>query len=265
MSESVFTREGDLYTPTPLAGSPWDPTGAQHGGAPAALLAAAIEAIPADIPMEVVRFSIKLLKPVPMRPLRAAARIASPGRRVQVVECSLFDGEREVVRGDALRVRRAEVPLRSQDDGQAPSSPEEGTDPQMGQRFGVGFWDAMDMRVSAGSVTAAGPATVWFRLRVPLIEGEANSPLMRVAAAADFGNGMSALGSFADFLFINPDLAVYLHRPPAGEWICLQAVTHAAGRGLGYAESALYDREGRVGRALQSLLMDERRPEMRGG
>jgi hypothetical protein len=264
MSESVFTREGDLYTPTPLAGSPWD-AGAQHGGAPAALLAAIVEAVPSDIPMEVVRFSIKLLKPVPMRPLRAAARLASAGRRVQVVECTLFDGEREVVRGDALRVRRAEVPLRGHNEGQAPPSPEEGTDPQMGERFGVGFWDAMDMRVTDGSVAAAGPATVWFRLRVPIIAGEPNSPLMRVAAAADFGNGMSALGSFADYLFINPDLSVYLHRPPAGEWVCLEAVTHAAGRGLGYAESALYDRDGRIGRALQSLLMDERRPEMRRG
>lgn len=265
MTGSIFTREGDLYIPTPLAGSPWDPTGAQHGGAPAALLAGVVEAVAADVPMDVVRFSIKLLRTIPMRPLRASARLASGGRRVQLVECSLFDGDTEVVRGEALRVRRAEVALRSAEDGPRPAPPDTGVDPQMGRRLGVGFWEAMDMRVTAGAISAPGPATVWFRLRVPMVAGEPNTPLMRAAAAADFGNGMSALASFSDFLFINPDLSVHLHRQPDGEWVCLESATHTAGNGMGYAESALYDLEGRVGRAVQSLLMEDRSPKIGTG
>ena len=35
---ALFERNGNTYTPTPLARGPWDPN-ALHGGAPAALFA----------------------------------------------------------------------------------------------------------------------------------------------------------------------------------------------------------------------------------
>ena len=38
MTEAIFVREGDRFLPTDLARGPWSPE-AQHGGAPAALLA----------------------------------------------------------------------------------------------------------------------------------------------------------------------------------------------------------------------------------
>ena len=50
--------------------------------------------------------------------------------------------------------------------------------------------------------------------------------------------------SFLDyrrFIFINPDLTVYLHRYPEGEWVCLEAATTASNRGLGLAHSVLHD------------------------
>ena len=82
---------------------------------------------------------------------------------------------------------------------------------------------------------------------------------MRVAAAADFGNGVSSVVDWnAGWVFINPDLTVYLHRLPVGEWVAVDAVTHASHRGLGYAEVALYDEEGRIGRSVQGLLFDYR-------
>jgi hypothetical protein len=42
MSESIFLTDGELFTPTEHARGPWDPR-ALHGGAPAALMAAAFE------------------------------------------------------------------------------------------------------------------------------------------------------------------------------------------------------------------------------
>ena len=116
----------------------------------------------------------------------------------------------------------------------------------------------MDVRVVAGGISPAGPATVWFRLRYPIVAGEDPSPLMRVAAAADFGNGISREVDFTTHLFINPDLTIYLHRPARGEWVCLDAVTYAGSTGLGVAESRLYDEEGPVGRSLQALLIGSR-------
>ena len=76
--------------------------------------------------------------------------------------------------------------------------------------------------------------------RVPLVAGEATPPVSRVAAAADFGNGVSWVLSRVDgWQFINPDLTVYLHAYPSGEWVCLDAVTWPQANGVGLAESGI--------------------------
>ena len=49
-------------------------------------------------------------------------------------------------------------------------------------------------------------------------------------------------------MFINPDLTVHLWREPVGEWIGSDAVTRTSDTGIGMAETALWDRGGRVGR-----------------
>ncbi len=118
--------------------------------------------------------------------------------------------------------------------------------------------DAIEIRFVVGPVRG-GPATGWFRMRVPLVDGEEASPLQRLAAAGDFGNGISAILSWDDYLFINPDLTLYIERDPVGEWIGLQSETILAPGGIGTAESVIYDERGRVGRAVQALL---RRPAL---
>lgn len=108
-----------------------------------------------------------------------------------------------------------------------------------------------------GSFEEPGPATAWIRLRVPLVAGEAISPLCRVATAADFGNGISWVLNRRDgYRFINPDLTIYLHRHPAGEWVGLESVTLPEPFGVGMAESRLYDERGPLGRSVQSLLIE---------
>jgi hypothetical protein len=50
-----------------------------------------------------------------------------------------------------------------------------------------------------------GPCAAWFRLRFPLVEGEAPSPYQRVAVAADSGNGISAALEMAFYSFVKRD------------------------------------------------------------
>ncbi len=45
---------------------------------------------------------------------------------------------------------------------------------------------------------------------------------------------------------------------PKGEWIGVDAATLPRPNGVGTAESTLFDGEGRIGRALQTLLISER-------
>ena len=108
-----------------------------------------------------------------------------------------------------------------------------------------------------GGFDRPGPTTDWIRLRVPVVAGEPVSALERVAAAADFGNGISwVLPRLEGWQFINPDLTIALQRHPVDEWVCLEAETMVQSSGIGLAESRLWDRSGRLGRAVQSLLID---------
>lgn len=259
LPEAVFFADGDAFVPSALARGPWDPN-AQHGGAPAALIARAIEREPGP-PMHVARLTLELLRPVPLAPLQIATRVTRPGKKVQLLEASMAttDGT-EVVRASGLRIRHAEVELGSLvtvDDRLTPLPDELETERFRFADEGLAMFPlAMEGRPARGRFADSGPAAMWFRLRVPMVAGEVTSPLMRVAAAADFGNGVSAVLDWNRYLFINPDLTVYLQREPVGEWVGLDAVTYPEGTGVGLAESALYDQRGRIGRSLQSLLIE---------
>src|SRR6185436_3410071 len=107
MADSVFVLDGELVVPTVLARGPWTPE-AQHGGAPAALLARAVERFEGGDAMVVVRVTVELLRPVPIAPLRVMTRLSRPGKKVQIVEASLVvaEGGTEVARASGLRIRR---------------------------------------------------------------------------------------------------------------------------------------------------------------
>lgn len=257
---SLFEPQGDdVYLPTELARGPWSPE-SLHGGPTAALLTRAIEAVDAAEPMHVARVTVELLRPVPVAPLRVSCDVLRPGRKVQLVGAAVFAGDVEVARAQALRIRMADVPM------PLPTDAAESPPPMPAARTTSNddAWQAfhnsgVEMRYTSGSFETPGPATVWMRVCQPLVPGEELSPTQRVAAVADFGNGVSSVADFSRFLFINPDLTVHLLRPPTGEWVCLDAVSRLSpSHGVGMAESALYDETGRIGRSLQSLLLDAR-------
>lgn len=257
--EAVFEPDGDRFVPTGIARGPWDPD-AQHGGAPAGLLARAVERFEPGPATFVARLSLELLRPVPLAPLEVRARMARPGRRVQLVEASLLAGGVEVARATGLRLREQDLTAHAAElapPGEARPGPETGEPAPHGEFPGPMFANALEVVFVEGAFSEPGPAMGWFRLRIPVVAGEEPSPLVRVAAAADFGNGISAPVSWTDgWIYINPDLTIHLHRRPVGEWVGLDAVTRLEPNGVGMAESALHDTRGRIGRSLQSLLVD---------
>jgi hypothetical protein len=227
------------------------------------LLARAVEQYEGGADMFVARLTVELLRPVPLTPLRIQTRWARRGRKVQIVEATMHTGDVEVARASALRIRRATlaVPDAARPHDAPPPPPAHGTSslPPWAQTSSDLAYhrNAVEHRFVEGGFDRPGPATDWIRLCVPLVGGEATSPLARVAAAADFGNGISWVLSRLDgYSFINPDLTIYLHRHPTGEWVCLQARTLAEDHGVALAESRLWDEQGPIGRSLQSLLLE---------
>jgi acyl-coenzyme A thioesterase PaaI-like protein len=262
----------EAWTSTEFARGPWDPNHC-HGGPVSAMLARTCERIGRDgsdgVDWSITRLTIELMRPVPVgTPLAVTTNVERPGRKVSVVAASLWNGAAEVAKVRALRVRTTSIEL--------PEHPQ--ADPEITVAAGDGrhervSWAAeagvvafhshgAEHRIIEGSWNDPGPIKVWIRLAVPLIAGEVPSGVQRAAAAADFGNGVSSALDFERFLYINPDLTVHLARPPQGEWIGMS--THSVygtdtwSTGAGFAESALHDERGRVGRSVQSLLLEER-------
>jgi acyl-Coa thioesterase superfamily protein/acyl-CoA thioesterase superfamily protein len=256
--EPLYRREARGFIPSELTRGPWD-AGAQHGGAPAALIAGELQTLDEGGEVGVARITYEFLRPVPLAPLELELERGG-GRRVRRARATLRADGKEVCiasallmrRGDTAGVPAAERPL-------APALPSPEASALARDEAPGGFArDANEIRFLEGSLRTPGPATAWFRLRVPVVDDQAPTPLQRAAAAADFGNGVSSMLDWDAYLFINADLSVYLEREPEGEWICLQSSTHLGPAGVATSESILYDSEGRVGRAVQSLLIGRR-------
>lgn len=270
MTDALFVPDGDTFVPTDLTRGPWSPD-ALHGGPVAALIARVAQNLEPDATMLVTRLTVELLRPVPLVPLQVSATMARPGRKVQVVDVAVSAGGTDIAWGRALRIRT----LGGDEVGGLPdplsAGPVPGTDaaappgPESGYRTAsftdryAGFANGgTELRFVRGQFASPGPAAVWVRLAVPVVAGERPSPLERVAAAADFGNGFGSVLDFERFVFINPDLTVYVTRPAVGEWVCLEAATALGTPGTGVAESRLWDSAGPLGRSLQSLFVDPR-------
>lgn len=256
--DSFFVPDGDGFRATELSRGPWHPD-LQHGGPPIALLGRAIERVPTDVPMQVARVTVDLLRPVPIGRVRLTTEVVRAGRSAQVVQATLFTGDKLALRATALRVRTTalELPIT---DPRAPALPAPVDCAPLEFPFfqtSVGYHTAMELRRARGE-WGHGAMAAWMRMRVPLLEDEPPSPLQRVLAAADSGNGVSLALDTRAWTFVNPDLTVHLHRLPDGEWIGLDATTVAWPSGVGLAESALHDPRGPIGRAAQSLVVERR-------
>jgi hypothetical protein len=292
MSESIFRAasspqgDGERLQPTEQARGPWDPR-ALHGGAPAALIASVFERLQPGAELRIARLGFEFLRPIPLAPLTLTTNIVRPGRRVQELVAELravpddanrgtgSDGDggpgseqdgQLVCRASALRVQEissaaaaAASPAGGADAGSLPA-------PETGKpvRFSLNGGNEASFAASAMEMRwlddpqALGPGRVWMRLRHPLLPGQELTPIARLAATADFGNGISAALPFDRFVFINADLTIHLQRQPRGEWIGLDARTLLDDGGTGLAESVLHDVHGPVGRAFQTLVVGPR-------
>lgn len=270
---SLFEHLGDgRFQPTELSRGPWDPD-ALHGGPPAALVAGAMEdAVAAFARDELTgddgstvsffpaRFTAELLRPVPLAELAVGTTLRRKGRKICIADATLTGPDGKVCLSASLAtIRRQPFDRPRSDELQTPPPPATGHGIRMADTGHVMFaLEGVEHRVVAGRFEDPGPATDWIRLAVPMVGGREPTPLERVVAAADFGNGVSKWFEMEDALFLNPDLSVNLHRLPVGEWVCIDAVTRLGAEGVGLAESLLFDEQGPIGRATQSLLVEGR-------
>lgn len=260
MNPPAFYRPlgGDRFTPTESCFGPWF-ADAQHVGPPTALLVRAIEhAAPADDVKQLGRVTVDVLGVVPAGELQLRTTIERAGRTIELVGAEVSAGGRTVLRARAWRLMHGDTAGFTA--GELPPLPPLSETVTRGRPEGwlPGYLDAVEWRWLRGGLDEPGPGAVWARLRVPVVEGEEPSSMQRLAAIADSSNGIGAPLDITEWLFLNTELSIHLHRAPTGEWVGVDAVSTIGPTGMGTVSAALFDGSGHVGRCAQQLTVRPR-------
>ncbi len=264
---SVNGTDVEWFTPNDHTRGPWDAE-ACHAGPPTGLLVRAMERALPNV--RLARITVDLAKPVPMAGFHIGAEVTRHGRTVGATRAAIIDVS-GVVRATAIGIHIAtqdEPMLDGPLDNSGLVTPTlseaiPGRFPiRQPMRHGLpGFsGSAVRMRYPPGETPDPGATTTWMNTD-PLLPDETPSPFQRICPLADCGNAFSRHTDPDEVMFMNPDLTIALHRDPVGEWLGSRSVSQWQPTGIGLADAALFDDEGLVGCALQTMIL--RRPDGR--
>jgi acyl-CoA thioesterase len=247
-TRAYFVPEDGGLRPVPEAHSPWAEE-MLHGRLLSGLAARAVEQEPHDPALRLARLTLDMFRSPPMDPFTYTTEVLRDGRRVRVLDVSISSNGLEVARARALMARTGDgvagdawrPPAWDAPDPEALDTWRSDVEPGATEEMG---WDIR--LVSDGGFWSADRKRVWTRDRWRLVAGEDLSPSVRAALAADLPNPLANAGS-QGLSYINPDLTLFLARPPVSAWIGLEVSNHVAADGVAVGECVLYDLEGPIG------------------
>ncbi len=248
---AFYERTQDGYRPLPATRGPWDPN-FQHGAAMSGLLAHVLNAQPTAAPMALARFHLDILRPAPMGPVEVVCAPLRDGRRLQLMEATLRVGGEAVARASALRMRTAPTPRTPLPP--APPAPPEAVKTQ--DRGTLPMGGIVDWRAVRGGRWLPGPGAAWLGFHGDIVEGEPITPIVAAALACDFGSGLGSFVNWREFSYANVDITMHVVRPPADNWVLVDAESQSWGEGRALVNSVLSDRQGEFARAHQTLFID---------
>jgi len=250
---------GARFHATASTTGPWF-ADAQHVGPPSALLARALERLPDGPAVQLTRITVEVLGPVPTGEVHVTAAVERPGRSIELVAAEMSAGGRPVLRARGWRLAAGDTTTVAVGAAAPLPPPERGTvQTSWAEGWLPGFIDAVEWRWVAGGPPGSGPGTAWLRQRVPLVAGEKPTAVQRLMVAADCANGVGAPLDLRDWLFVNTELTVHLHRQPVGEWIGVDATTAVGPTGAGTVSALLHDEAGHTARSTQALIVRSRK------
>lgn len=242
----------------------WGPWGAfQHGAPPAAILTHALQRCP-GLPegMRTTRVAVDLLGAVPYTEVRTRSRITRPGKQILKVEAELYaqgkDGSwRAVATAAAWRMAVLETNEVEKSFARAipgPDAADEGG--PLYEDWDCGYIDSIDIVSLPDPDEPEGHHRIhWVRTDKPIVDGDTTDGVEYLMSMVDVANGVGASLDPREWMFMNTDLVVHLHREPEGEWIGISAKASIGPDGIGMTAAYLYDQRGPVGRSMQTLLV----------
>jgi hypothetical protein len=259
VAAAFFLPQADgTYLPTPSTVGPWDPA-LQHGGPAAALLARELERLGDRDDVRLAHFTLDFLGTIALAPMTLHAEIVRPGKRVELATATASIAGRPVLRASGWRIAvgQGRSPAVNMDD--APGVLPDQENPELFEAApSFGYGHAIEWRFVEGGFRVKGPATLWSRMRIPLVPGEEPSAVARLLTMVDSANGVSWEVDFREHTFVPVVLSVSVTRAPQGEWVGMQARTSLTGDGVGTTRARLFDAKGTLGEALQTLFVARR-------
>ena len=244
--------EFQVFESTDGTRSNWDAE-IQHGSPPLALMTKAIEELAAP-PLRIGRLTLDILGAIPVVPVKVRAWTVRPGARIALMCAEMIPvgGERPVARVTAWLLATGDTGDVASD--RHPPLREGESVPNPHAWMGApGYLETVSWRKQA---TAPGEsAEVWLSPLVPLVDGEPVTDVQRLAMVVDSANGVGAALDPDEFLFMNTDTTVHLHRVPSGSDFALRARASIGPDGIGVTTADLFDRQGFVGTSAQTLLV----------
>jgi hypothetical protein len=252
-------------------GSNWDAT-IQHGSPPLALLTKAIEELSggqersdpgsgaAGSSQRVGRLVLDILGAIPVAPVKVRAWVERPGARISLMAAEMLatrpDGtDRAVARLSAWLLATTDTADAVTD--RHPPLVEGEAEPHAHDWLGApGYVQTVSWRTQ---VTAPGESNeAWLSPLVSLVDHEPLTDLQRLTMVIDTANGVGAALDPDEFVFMNTDTAVHLHRAPSGNDFGLRARGSIGPDGIGVTTAEIYDRDGFIGTSAQTLLVQRR-------
>jgi hypothetical protein len=255
---AIFIPEKELFRATEQAGGPWSPDMLQ-GSATTALMTREVERLSVASGFAVRRLTFDLWRPAGLRAFALRTDMLRDGRKAKTLQVRLMDGETEIGRCTALLTAQGESPADPfSKAAAADAAPETGAPPPAFVQKWSRYFQNVSVRLIEGALEKPGPAAAWMRLDVPMVEGEANTPLLQAVQAADFSSGVGQIVDMRQWTFINPEISLYFFRAPEDEWILIRSRTRVGANGAGLTIASLSDRHGPFAEVMQAMTFEKR-------
>jgi Thioesterase-like superfamily len=252
------------FDSTEYTRSNWGPD-LQHRSPPLALLTKLIEELSAGSGLRIGRLSLDILGAVPVAPVRARAWVKRPGSRVSMVAAEMLVGQddesaRTVARVTAWLLAASDTADVASD--RYPPLLEGPAEPLPAPFAGAGgYFDSIDWRPQR--VPDGEAAVSWFSTTAHIVDFEETTALQRLAVVVDCANGVGKILDPDEFVFMNTDTVVHLHRQPTGNDFGVRARASVGPDGVGVTTAEVFDKTGFIGTSAQTLLIQRRHPVSR--
>jgi hypothetical protein len=256
---SFFRKTGEgTYEPTEATIGPWSPD-FQHGGPPCALLTHALRLFPSPESLKIVRVTIEFFSAIPIKLCEIKIEKVRAGKKIELLRGQYLSEGKTFLLAHAWRMESQINTSKPVSDGfELPRLP----GPQVLKFFpGINYFPylgALEWRYTEGALDKTGPATVWTRPRIPLIEGRAINGLESLILMIDSANGVSAELDIRKWTFVPVDMTVGIYRQPTGPWTGMAARTSMGNDGIGQTTTTAFDTKGSIGHSIHTLFIRPR-------